>query len=319
MGVRGTTAFRIAGVGGASLQSPAVVHPPEQDGEATLRSCRRQGFVARVGRHVRAALLAMVALPSAGGCRLVHRHSPAPERVAEARRLSSEGLTAAGQQDLAGAEVLLAQAVKRCPTDIDARRHYALVLWQRGERMAAFSQIDEALRIAPDDESLCLAGGRMTLDLGLLDDADRLAASALRAAPQAAEAWHLHGQVALARGRPEEALADFHRGLAIRCDDRGLLLDAAEVYRRLGRPQRALSTLACLSDTYGPQATPGLVRALEGMAQEALGRVDDARDSYREALARGGAPSDTEARLAHLDPAGSTAAPHESRAATSRR
>lgn len=228
--------------------------------------------------------------------------------MAEARRLSSEGLTAAGQQDLAGAEVLLSQAVKRCPSDVDARRHYALVLWQRGDKMAAFSQIEEALRLAPDDEALCLAGGRMTLELGLLDDADRLAAAALRAAPQQADAWHLHGQVALARGRPEEALADFHRGLAIRGDDRGLLLDTAEVYRRLGRPQRALSTLACLADTYGPQSTPGLVRALEGMAQEALGRVDEARDSYREAIVRGGAPADTGTRLAHLDAAGGAAA-----------
>jgi cytochrome c-type biogenesis protein CcmH/NrfG len=39
------------------------------------------------------------------------------------------------------------------------------------------------------------------------------------AAPGSAAAWHLPGQVALARGRAEEALADFHRGLAIDPDD----------------------------------------------------------------------------------------------------
>jgi len=245
-------------------------------------------------------VLTVVALGS--GCRLVNRHSAVPQQqLAEARRLSNEGLSAADQQDLAGAETLLSQAVKRCPTDIDARRHYASVLWQRGERMEAVEQINEALRLAPEDVPLCLAGGRMTMELGLLDDADRLAMAALHAAPQSADAWHLRGQVSLARGQDEKALAEFHHGLAIAPDDRGLLLDTAEVYRRLGRPRRALSTLAALGESYGPQQTPGLVLALEGMALEALGRTEDARDSYQAAIARGGAPADTAERLANLD------------------
>jgi hypothetical protein len=37
------------------------------------------------------------------------------------------------------------------------------------------------------------------------------------------------------------------------------------------------------------------------MALEALGRTDDARDSYQAAIARGGAPADTAERLANLD------------------
>jgi tetratricopeptide (TPR) repeat protein len=177
-------------------------------------------------------VLGIVAVGS--GCRLVNRHSAVPQQqLAEARRLSNEGLSAADQQDLAGAETLLSLAVKRCPTDIDARRHYASVLWQRGERMEAVEQINEALRLAPEDVPLCLAGGRMTMELGLLDDADRLAIAALHAAPQSADAWHLRGQVSLARGQDETALAEFHHGLAIAPDDRGLLLDTAEVYRRL--------------------------------------------------------------------------------------
>lgn len=263
------------------------------------------------------AVVAVAILATGTGCRLVNRHSAAPQQqLAEARRLSNEGLSAADQQDLAGAEALLSRAVKRCPTDIDARRHYATVLWQRGERMEAVGQINEALRLAPDDVPLCLAGGRMTMELGLLDDADRLAVAALRAAPQSADAWHLHGQVALARGQDEEALADFHHGLAIAPDDRGLLLDTAEVYRRLGRPRRALSTLAALGESYGPQQTPGLVLALEGMALEALGRIEEARDSYRAAIARGDAPADTTERLANLRAAESAGPVASSAAAT---
>jgi tetratricopeptide (TPR) repeat protein len=91
----------------------------------------------------------------------------------------------------------------------------------------------------------------------------------------------------MARGRDEEALADLHRGLALAADDRDLLLDTAEVYRRLDRPQRALATLAILGETYPPNQTPAHVLALEGMAQESLGRRHDACESYRQAIARG--------------------------------
>jgi len=294
-----------------SLEAPPAVRwgrptPPRPDsGSGDGTRPEAAGANAR-GRAVTVGVALLLGVVATGsGCRLVNRHSAVPQQqLAEARRLSNEGLSAADQQDLAGAEALLGQAVKRCPTDIDARRHYAAVLWQRGEPMKALEQINEALRLAPDDVPLCLAGGRMTMELGLLDDADRLASAALRAAPQSADAWHLQGQVALARGRDEAALADFHHGLAIAPDDRGLLLDTAEVYRRLGRPRRALSTLAALGESYGPQQTPGLVLALEGMALEALGRTDDARDSYQAAIARGGAPADTAERLANLDRAG---------------
>ncbi|MFM7075757.1 MAG: tetratricopeptide repeat protein [Planctomycetaceae bacterium] len=267
------------------------------------QGARRHAPLGAVPALVSAALVCL-AVAGAAGCRLVQSSGAAPRRLAEARRLSSEGLAAVGQQDYAGAETLLAEAVKRCPSDAEARRHYAAVLWQRGERPAARAQIEEGLRIAPDDGATLLAGGRMALEMGLLDDADRMADAALRATPRSAEVWHLHGRVALARGRHEEALADFHRGLALAPDDRALLLDAAETYRHLGLPQRALATLAHLSDSYGPAATPGLVLGLEGMAQEALGRTDEACESYRAALSRGGAPADTAERLANLTAAG---------------
>jgi len=249
---------------------------------------------------IAAAALAVVA---SAGCRLIPRSGPVPQEVADARRLCNEGLSAADRKDLLRAEGLLEQAVKNCPTDVDARRHYADVLWQRGERMAAVTQIAEALRLSPGDTSLCIDGGRMYMELGLLDDADRLSREAVRVAPRSEKAWRLHGQVALARGRPEEALADYHRALAIAPDDRELILDTAEVYRRLGRPQRALATLAILGESYPPNQTPPQVLALEGMAQEALDRPTDAIESYRQAVARGFESQDVVTRLAKLEQA----------------
>jgi len=245
-----------------------------------------------------AAVLVWVA---ASGCSLIPRTAPVSRELATARRLSNEGLTAADQQDLGRAESLFERAVRACPTDVDARRHFAEVLWKRGERVAAVGQIAEALEIAPHDEELCVVGGRMYLELGLLDDADRLASAAVSLAPRSARAWQLRGQAALARGRLDDALDDFHRGLAIEPDNRQLLYETAEAYRQANRPTRALATLAVLEETYGPGQTPGDVLALEGLAQEALGRGADALESYRLAMSRGNAPQDLPARIAALE------------------
>ena len=51
--------------------------------------------------------------------------------------------------------------------------------------------------------------------------------------------------------------------------------------------------------------------ALEGRAQEALGRPLDAIASYRQAIARGGATPELEARVAALEGAAANAANRE--------
>jgi tetratricopeptide (TPR) repeat protein len=254
-------------------------------------------------------VVATLVAASGSGCRLVQRSGPVAPELAEARRLSNEGLSAADRSDLVRAEGLLERAVKSCPADVDARRHYAEVLWKRGERMEAVNQINAALRLSPADAGLCVAGGEMHLEMGLFDDADRLAREAVRLAPGTAAAWHLRGRVSLARGQAEAALADFHRALAIDGADRGVLMDTAEAYRRLDRPQRALATLAVLGETYGPDQTPADVLVMEGLAQEALGRPAEAIESYRTAVAKGNAPADATARLAALEQPSVAAAP----------
>ncbi len=245
--------------------------------------------------------VAIVVVAGGSGCRLVDRRGPVPPELADARRLCNEGLAAADRADYDRAEGLLEEAVRNCPVDVDARRHYADVLWQRGDRTEAIAQVAKALELSPADPGLCVKAGGMYLDLGLFNEADRLAAEAVHLAPQSAEAWRLHGRVALARGQPEPALADFHRALALMPEHRETLLDTAEAYRRLDRPQRALATLAVLGETYGPDDLPGEVLVLEGLAQEALGRRGDAVESYRRAVALEGAPAEAAARLAALE------------------
>jgi tetratricopeptide (TPR) repeat protein len=262
---------------------------------ATSESFRRRSTFLLAGP----ILLSM----SLASCRFVPRQGPVAPELATARRLSNEGLSALERGDRDRAETLLAEAVARCPVDVDSRRHYAEVLWKQGRRTEAVGQITEALELSPDDAGLCIMGGWMYLELGLLADTERLADRSVQLAPRSAEAWHLRGRLAMARGQFADALGEFHRGLACAPPHDGLLADTAEAYLRLDRPRRALATLAVLAEGYGPGPLPTNVVMMEATAHEALGRVDEAVAGYREVLARGDGPATAAVRLAALEQA----------------
>jgi tetratricopeptide (TPR) repeat protein len=189
--------------------------------------------------------------------------------------------------DLASAETLLGQAVKACPTDVEAHRQYAESLWNGGQRELATAQLEKAIKLAPNDSQLAVRMGEMDLSLGKLDDARRLADQALDLTPNDPHAWALIGHVEQATANYDQALADYHRSLEFSHDNRQLLLETAELYRRVNRPQRALSTLTSLCETYGPNEEPQDVLYLKGLALQALARHDDAAEAFALALDHG--------------------------------
>jgi tetratricopeptide (TPR) repeat protein len=203
--------------------------------------------------------------------------------------------------DMGAAEKLLGDAVKACPTDIDARRQYAEALWQSGQRQAAVEQIEKCLLQSPDVTNLLSRAGEMQLALNALDKALRLADQAIDIDPHDSRAWALRAHIEQTTGQFEQALGDLHRALEFNHDDRQLLLETAELYRQLNRPQRALATLTSLCDTYAPGEEPQQVLYLEGLSLSALGRHDDAADAYALALDHGPTTPELLARLSESE------------------
>jgi len=221
------------------------------------------------------------------GCRLPNREGPVPKQLATCRRLSQLGVAAIERGKWDEAEKLLARAIETCPADPEARRHYAEALWRRGARREAVSQLEEAARLADGDAALHVRIADMRLAMGQMEPARRQAEQALDLDPKLSAAWGIRGRVMQTAGNTQQALADCHRALAYAPNDRATLLEIAELYRELDRPQRALAVLHNLADSYAPGEEPQQVLYLTGLAYMALERYDDAAESFSTAVVRG--------------------------------
>ena len=203
--------------------------------------------------------------------------------------------------DWLAAEDLLSQAVQLSPLDADAHRRYAETLWHRGAAQEAIAQLEEAARLAPDDPQIAVRAGEIYLASGQMDRARKEANRALDLDPKLAAAWALRGHTSEAIGGLKAALADYQRSLGYQADDRQVLLAVAEIYRQLNEPERALTSLHALGDSYPPSEEPQQLLYLEGLALAALGRYDDAVARYTLAGERGGPTAEILFRLAEAE------------------
>jgi tetratricopeptide (TPR) repeat protein len=177
--------------------------------------------------------------------------------------------------------------VKTCPVDAEARRQYAEALWHRGAAAEAFNQLEEAIKLAADDATLQVRAGEMALAMQRPELAMQFAEQALDLDPKLPSAWALRGRITENTPASRQSLADFHRALEHKHDDPQVLLNTAELYRRMGQPQQALMTLQTLLETYTPGEEPQQVVYLQGLAYAALNRHEDAVDSFALAAQRG--------------------------------
>ena len=178
------------------------------------------------------------------------------------------------------AETLLATAVRTCPSNTDARRNYAEALWRRDRRREALEQFQAVAAETPEDPTLWVRLAEIRLALGDTPRAMEDAQRAIALDPKLASAWAARGRIQRACDRRTEALADFHHALGRSPDDRAVQWELAETYRELHQPERSLAALHVLADSYPPGDEPQKVLYAEGMALLALGRADDAVESF---------------------------------------
>lgn len=232
------------------------------------------------------------ALLATCGCATLRRKQAAPDAVAACRQLSREGVAALERGDCPRAQSLLEEAVSACPSDVDARRQLAEVLWQAGSRQEAVVHMEAAVRLDERHASTLVRSGEMLLALNSVDKALVRAERAMAIDPTLPSAWTLRGRVFRRQGEDERALADFQQTLRYNPHAPDALLEVAELQYQLGRPQRALATVQCLLDAYTPGEEPRRALWLQGLAYQAIDRRQDAAASLYAASTRG--PADPE-------------------------
>jgi tetratricopeptide (TPR) repeat protein len=241
-------------------------------------------------------LLAMLA-----GCRLAGWDAPISQSLVESRKLSRDGVSAMDRGDQKQAETLLAKAVHGCPSDTEARRNYAEILWLRGAQKEAITQMEAGLKTAKDDAAFRVRLAEMYLAAGKKEQAAQSTQQALALDPKLAAAWAIHGGVMKASGQPQQALAAYLHALGLDPQDRRILFEVAELYREQNQPDRALQTLQTLAECYTPGEEPQDILYLTGAAYQAMGRYDEAIEKMQKAVARGKPNSDLLCRLAEAE------------------
>ncbi len=234
-------------------------------------------------RPIAVLLLALI-VP---GCQLPGRWwGPVSPSVANCRQLTRQGIAAIERGQARQAEELLAGAVKTCPADYEARRHYAETLWLRGAYPEAIAQLKEASRLVGEDAPLRVRLAEMQLAVGRNQDAGGNADRALDINPESAAAWAIRGRVMRTEGQLRQALADYHHSLSYDSNNTQVLLEVAELQRALNQPERALATLYHLADIYPPDEEPQHVLYLIGLAHVALQRYEDGAAAFTAAIHR---------------------------------
>lgn len=231
--------------------------------------------------------MALTMVLALAGCRLPAAQGPVSRSLAESRQLSQQGVSALDAGDTATADRLFSEAVETCDSDPNARRHYAETLWQRGKRADAIVQLNEAIRLSPEDDTLLVRAAEIHLAMGDAAAAQKDVRLAIDINPRSPTAWMLVGRIEAVGGHPRDALAAYHRALSYAPENRDALFELAECYRRLGQPERALLSLQNLADTYPPGEEPRQVAYLQGLALAALGRDQDAVEALAQAVSRG--------------------------------
>ncbi|MEK9969143.1 MAG: tetratricopeptide repeat protein [Ferrovibrio sp.] len=181
------------------------------------------------------------------------------------------------------------KARQLAPKDIDALYVWAEAQRAAGAWIAAAEGYRALLAIRPDHAGTWLQLATCLQSMGDLPGAKQAATNALQHAPQAPECHNNLGSLYAAGDDHAVALEHFDRALALRPDYAVALINKAASLREMARAAESLSLLQhAIALTGGhPQAIAGL-----GLAQHALGQVEDARASYRDALAR--QPNDPE-------------------------
>lgn len=243
--------------------------------------------------------LLLLLLWASSGCRAINSFGDGSQSIS-ARRLSGQGFQAMHDGNWDSAEALFLEALEI--SDDDDRAHWGLAesYWKRGDQELAVEQMEKAVELSAGDPKLVQRLGRMYLELGRIEEANQHSLWALDSDRNSAQAWALRGDCLRASQELDEALATYHRALALQPDYPEVQLETAHIYLMQSRHDRVLATLDRVQDEKGLKESPAEVDLLRGIAMRELGRLEDARRCFARASEKAPLDATPHLQLAEL-------------------
>lgn len=221
---------------------------------------------------VSGALLGLLCL-SSFGCHTIGRITESKHTVA-ARRLSRQGLQAMRNGRWDQAEQLFGNALTVSQDDDRAHRGIAEAYWNRGDYDQAILHMEKAVELSGQEPRLVARLGEMYFITGRLDDAQQQGEIALAGDRESPQIWVLRGDCFQQRGNSREAMAAYHRALAIQPDLVAVKLKIADLYLESKQYDRLLATLDQFDPAADDSQMPTAVHMMRGIALRSLQRPE---------------------------------------------
>ena len=240
---------------------------------ATSRANAIAGCASRaITGAVSGALLGLLCL-SSFGCHTIGRITESKHTVA-ARRLSRQGLQAMRNGRWDQAEQLFGNALTVSQDDDRAHRGIAEAYWNRGDYDQAILHMEKAVELSGQEPRLVARLGEMYFITGRLDDAQQQGEIALAGDRESPQIWVLRGDCFQQHGNSREAMAAYHRALAIQPDLVAVKLKIADLYLESKQYDRLLATLDQFDPAADDSQMPTAVHMMRGIALRSLQRPE---------------------------------------------
>ena len=231
------------------------------------------GRLTGVGARSVAGTLVLLLCVSSFGCHTIGRITESKHTVA-ARRLSRQGLEAMRNGRWDQAEQLFGDALTVSQDDDRAHRGIAEAYWNRGDYDQAILHMEKAVELSGQEPRLVARLGEMYFITGRLDDAQQQSEIALAGDRESPQIWMLRGDCFQQRGNSRDAMAAYHRALAIQPDLVDVKLKIADLYLESKQYDRLLATLDQFDPAADDSQMPTAVHMMRGIALRSLQRPE---------------------------------------------
>ena len=239
----------------------------------------RQITVARSSRAAKSVRWGLVLFAGCGliGCSAMRRQCAERREACDA--LCQQARTAKSEGWPDQADLLLNEAVRQRPDDIETRRHLAEAMWDCGRQQDAIAEYRELVEAHPGDARLHQRLAVMSWTVGQRDLAAQSALRALRLNPAAPEALLVKARCEVTRRELDAAAATYIRLSRANPNLIEAKLELAAIHVERGHSQQACALLREVI------AQPQLTPAQKADAEWKLGLAYASADRWTEAAA----------------------------------